>query len=213
MLPPIPRGIYRLYDGLSFWDRWHVRWRWRLCPFLQIAGFIPEEGRIVDIGCGRGMLANYLALTGPARRVTGIDRQERRIRTAQATVKGRENIEFRFQDARDLRPEEFDVIVISDMLHHLTYPEQEKLLGHCSEVLPPGGVLLLEDVGRKPAWKWMAHYFIDRALNCGRKQYFRKVEEWTELLERLGFSVASCPAHKGIPLSDFLLRCEKNDQR
>ncbi len=212
MLPPIPPEIYRLYDGLDPRERWHVKLRWRLCPFLQIAGFIPEAGRIVDIGCGRGMLANYLALTGPGRRVTGIDKQERRIKTAQATIEGRENIEFRFQDARDLQSEEFDVIIISDMLHHLVYPDQEKLLRHSFEVLPPGGLLLLEDVGRRPAWKWIAHYLIDRSLNCGRKQHFRREEEWSGLLERLGFSVESYPAHKGIPLSDFILRCKKNDQ-
>lgn len=209
MLPPIPPEVYRLYDGLRFWERWHIRLRWRLCPFLQIAGHVPDEGKIVDIGCGRGMLANYLALTGPGRQVTGIDRQTPRIEAAQASVKGRGNIRFLLRDALELEPEEFDVIILSDMLHHLAYPLQDKLLDHCRRVLPPGGLLLLEDVTPDPKWKWVAHFLIDRSLNLGRRQYFRPLPGWVSTLESLGFAVEHFPAHRGIPLPDFLLKCRK----
>lgn len=209
VLPPIPTDLYSLYRGLKFWERWHVRSRWRLCPFLQIAGHIPDRARIVDIGCGRGLLANYLALRGPARQVTGIDKQTRRITAAQASVGTRKNIHFRHQDALDLRQEEFDVIVISDMLHHLTHGEQDKLLEHCYRILPPGGILLLEDVMLQPRWKWLTHFIIDRVLNLGEKQYFRALENWISFIKSLGFNVESYDAHRHIPLPDFLLRCEK----
>jgi 2-polyprenyl-3-methyl-5-hydroxy-6-metoxy-1,4-benzoquinol methylase len=209
MLPPIPENVYRLYAGLKFWERWHVKLRWRLCPFVQIAGYIPDEGRIVDVGCGRGLLANYLALVSDSREVTGIDKQEKRIEAAIKSIEGRENIHFYLQDALDLHRQEFDVIVISDMLHHLAYPEQEKLLRHCYQILPEGGALLLEDVTTRPQWKWIAHFLIDRTLNCGRRQYYRKVDDWISCLESLGFQVESFPAHRHIPLSDFLLKCSK----
>jgi 2-polyprenyl-3-methyl-5-hydroxy-6-metoxy-1,4-benzoquinol methylase len=209
MLPPIPKNVYRLYDGLKFWERWHVRLRWRLCPFFQIAGHIPPEGRIVDIGCGRGMLANYLALTGPKRRVTGIDRQVKRIEAARASVKGRGNIRFRLQDALDLEVEEYDVIILSDMLHHLSYPQQDRLLEHCHRILPEDGLLLLEDVTPDPKWKWIVHFLIDRILNLGRRQNFRRLRDWIAALEELGFQVKHFPAHRGIPLPDFLLKCRK----
>ncbi len=209
MLPPIPKNLYRLYSGLKSYERWHVRFRWRLCPFLQIAGHIPREGKIVDIGCGRGMLANYLALNGPDRRVTGIDKQVRRIEAAQATVGERKNIRFRLQDALELEREEYDVIVLSDMLHHLSYPEQDRLLEHCFRILPEGGLLLLEDVTTDPRWKWLAHFLIDRTLNLGKRQNFRRLADWIAALNQLGFTVEHYPAHRGIPLPDFLLKCRK----
>jgi len=209
MLPPIPENVYRLYDGLKFWERWHVKLRWRLCPFFQIAGHIPETARIVDIGCGRGLLANYLALGSDSREVTGIDKQTRRIEAARNTISGRSNIHFRLQDALDLKREKFDVIVVSDMLHHLTYPQQETLLEHCYRILPAGGLLLMEDVTPDPKWKWIAHFLIDRTLNCGRRQNFRRLAEWVSYLENLGFKVEHFPAHRGIPLPDFLLKCRK----
>ncbi|MDP8214041.1 MAG: methyltransferase domain-containing protein [Candidatus Euphemobacter frigidus] len=211
MLPSIPTDVYGLYDGLKFWERWHVKLRWRLCPFLQIAGYIPEAARIVDIGCGRGLLANYLALNSSSREVTGIDKQEKRIEAARASIKGRDNIRFYLRDVLELHHQEFDVIVVSDMLHHLTYPQQEKLLRHCYRILPAGGILLVEDVSEKPKWKWFAHFLIDRFLNLGRRQYYRKIDDWISYLESLGFEVKSFDAHRHIPLPDFLLKCGKGE--
>lgn len=209
MLAPIPKNVYRLYDELKFWERWHVKLRWRLCPFLQIASHVPDNVRVADIGCGRGLLANYLALTGPARRVTGIDKQVKRIEAARASIKERNNIRFYLQDALELPRREYDVVVVSDMLHHLTHPQQEQLLDHCYHILPDGGLLLLEDVTPDPKWKWYCHFLIDRTLNCGRRQYFRKMKDWKAYLEGLGFSVEHFPAHRRIPLPDFLLKCRK----
>lgn len=210
MLPPIPKDLYKLYSDLPFWQRWHVRMRWRLCPFLTIAAHVPPDGKIADIGCGRGMLANYLALTGPARRVVGIDKQEVRIKAAKSTVRERSNITFRFQDGLDIKQDVFDCIIMSDFLHHLTYPQQERLLKHCYTILPPGGLLLMEDVGDEPRWKWYSHFIIDRSLNFGKRQNFRRPDNWIRLLAGLGFSVTSFPAHKGIPLSDVLFVCVKS---
>ncbi len=212
-LPPIPKDLYRLYSDLAFWQRWHVRLRWRLCPFLVIAGQVPRSGRIVDIGCGRGMLANYLALTGPGRRVVGIDKQETRIRAAQATVRGRTNIEFRYRDSRDLEVSEFDCVIMTDFLHHLSYGEQEELLRHCREIVAPGGLLLIEDVGDRPRWKWYAHLVIDRVLNFGRRQNFRRPGAWKSFLRSLGFSLTVIPADRGIPLPDILFVCVKSPGR
>ncbi len=213
MLPPIPKDLYNLYSDLPFWQRWHVRMRWRLCPFMTIAAHVPPEGRIADIGCGRGMLANYLALTGNERRVVGIDKQAVRIRAAQTSVKGRSNITFRDQDGLEIRQDTFDCIIMSDFLHHLTYPQQERLLRHCYAILPLRGLLLMEDVGDEPRWKWIAHFFIDRTLNFGKRQNFRRPGNWINLLAGIGFSVATFPAHKDIPLSDVLFVCRKDNPR
>jgi len=209
MLPPIPQNLYRLYGDLKFWERWHVRLRWRLCPFLQIADHIPDQGTVVDIGCGRGLMANYLALERSSLQVTGIDKQTKRIEAARATIKDRDNIHFYLQDALELHNQEFDVIVVSDMLHHLTYPQQNKLLEHCYRILPEGGILLMEDVTPDPKWKCLAHFLIDRTLNCGRRQNFRRLTDWKLYLEKLGFAVEHFPAHRHIPLPDFLLKCRK----
>ncbi len=60
-----------------------------------------------------------------------------------------------------------------------------------------------------PKWKWVVHFLIDRTLNLGIRQYFRPLPEWIALLERIGFAAEHFPAHRGIPLPDFLLKCRK----
>src|ERR1700753_3875357 len=40
---------------------------------------LPDEGRILDIGCGFGLFAAYFGQTQPARRITGVDPDARRI--------------------------------------------------------------------------------------------------------------------------------------
>src|SRR5438477_11912578 len=40
---------------------------------------LPDEGRILDIGCGFGLFAAYFGQTQPARRIVGVDPNERRI--------------------------------------------------------------------------------------------------------------------------------------
>ncbi len=209
LLPNIPREVFALYAGLSWWERAHVWLRWKLCPFPAIAAHVPAAGAIADIGCGRGMMANFLALTGPGRKVLGVDRQRQRIQAARATVGSRTNISFRNQDVRDLGGETFDAVIVSDMVHHLDYPDQEAFLGRCYDMVRPGGLLLLEDVGETPRWKYVSHYLIDRTLNKGRGQKFRKLREWKGILEKIGFAVETCPVHRGLPLPDHLFICRK----
>src|SRR5260221_13990990 len=43
---------------------------------------LPDEGRILDIGCGFGLFAAYFGQTQPGRRIVGVDPNERRIEMA-----------------------------------------------------------------------------------------------------------------------------------
>src|SRR5262245_8364933 len=43
---------------------------------------LPDEGRILDIGCGFGLFAAYFGQTQPGRRIVGVDPDAQRIATA-----------------------------------------------------------------------------------------------------------------------------------
>ncbi|MBI3814479.1 MAG: class I SAM-dependent methyltransferase [Nitrospinae bacterium] len=94
----IPKTILEIYSSNSIIDRAYLNIRWRLCPFQKIEALIPQEGLIIDIGCGYGLLSNLIALKSHKRNVVGIDSSETRILTAQKTVKDRKNIKFLKQD-------------------------------------------------------------------------------------------------------------------
>ena len=89
------RRLFRLYAG----HRWSSLFCWLRYWHSNVPGIeahVPTEGTILDLGCGHGVLANYLALRSPRRRVLGFDLSEHRIAIARSVALP--NAEFHCQD-------------------------------------------------------------------------------------------------------------------
>jgi 2-polyprenyl-3-methyl-5-hydroxy-6-metoxy-1,4-benzoquinol methylase len=119
MLPKIPPELIDLYRPLSLREAFYLRTRWRLCPFQLVESHLPRQGKILDFGCGYGMLSNYLALRSLDRTVLGIDINASRINIAVRSLKDRRNVQFRCGDVDELRLTPFDAVVMTDVLHHM----------------------------------------------------------------------------------------------
>ncbi|MBA7630965.1 Ubiquinone biosynthesis O-methyltransferase [subsurface metagenome] len=209
MLSKIPSELFRFYSSLGLRAALYARLRWRLCPFEEIEKYVLEEGSIIDIGCGYGLLANFLVLKSAKREVAGIDLSLERIRVAQKTTDNRKKIQFKFMDALDLQLEKYNTVVMSDFLHHIHYEAQEELLARCYQDLPTGSFLIIEEVDNRPFWKYWFAIMSDKILNIGERQFFRSHQAFQELLQRIGFSVKIKKVDKHLPLSDVLFICEK----
>ncbi len=209
MLSRIPSQLFRFYSGQGLRVAIYAYLRWRGCPFEAIESHIPREGKIIDIGCGYGLLANFLTLRSSKRDVTGIDLSVRRIRAAKETTGSRRNIRFKLMNVLDLELGELNAAVMSDFLHHIDYRAQEELLAHCYQKLPTGGLLIIEEVDDEPLCKYWFNTIVDRMLNIGKGIFFRNQREFRELLERIGFKVSVKEANKGLPLSDVIFICTK----
>ena len=67
------KEIMRLYGGKG-WSSFFTRIRLFItAPFDALNKHIPEEGFIVDLGCGYGIFANLLGLLSPKRKILGMD--------------------------------------------------------------------------------------------------------------------------------------------
>ncbi len=114
------------------------------------AKLLVEEGhRVLDIGCGWGGLALYLAEHCGAR-VTGATLSEEQLGVARATARqqglaGR--AEFRLQDYRAVT-ETFDRIVSVGMFEHVGAGYYDTFFRKVSELLTDDGVMLLHSIGR-----------------------------------------------------------------
>ena len=209
MLSRIPSDLFKFYSGQGLKVALYAYLRWRLCPFEQIENHIPKKGRIIDVGCGYGLLANFLILRSSKRDVTGVDLSEKRIGIAQKTTDNRKKICFKLVNVLDLQLGKYCAMVMSDFLHHIDYEAQEELLTRCYQKITPGGLLIIEEVDNKPLWKYCFNTVVDRMLNIGERIFFRNQREFQELLERIGFQVSIKKAHKGLPLSDVIFICRK----
>ena len=110
----------------------------------------PFEGlRLLDIGCGGGLISEPMARLGAA--VTGADAAAENIEVARlhAEQSGLA-IDYRAVTAESLLAEgaQFDVVLALEIVEHVADPQQ--FLTTCARLLRPGGVLVASTLNRTP---------------------------------------------------------------
>jgi 2-polyprenyl-6-hydroxyphenyl methylase/3-demethylubiquinone-9 3-methyltransferase len=106
--------------------------------------------RVVDIGCGGGILAEAMAARGAD--VLGIDLAAEPLRVAalHAQQSGA-RVDYREVSAEALaaeRPGAFDVVTCMEMLEHV--PEPESTVAACAKLARPGGWIFFSTINRNP---------------------------------------------------------------
>jgi 1-acyl-sn-glycerol-3-phosphate acyltransferase len=133
-----------LYKGPVL--EWYMKVKLRLeGNYRLFDSLLPRQGRILDVGCGYGFLANMLALTAKGRQVRGLDYDEEKITVARHGFLNGPNVDFAPGDAlaAEFGPQEG--IILSDVLHYLPPAGQVALLQKCADSLTPAGVLVIRD--------------------------------------------------------------------
>ncbi|MGV9006838.1 MAG: class I SAM-dependent methyltransferase [Brevundimonas sp.] len=105
--------------------------------------------RVLDIGCGWGGMALYLAGVAQAGKVVGVTLSDEQLSRAQtrAAQRGIEDlVEFRLQDYRAV-PETFDRIVSVGMFEHVGLAFYQQFFDACRHRLTDDGVMLLHTIG------------------------------------------------------------------
>ncbi len=148
---------------------------------------IRSGQRVLDIGCGWGGLALYLAETCGSR-VTGITLSQEQLAVARgrAAEKGPTGTaEFRLQDYREV-PDAFDRIVSVGMFEHVGIGFYDEFFRKCSAALDEEGVMLLHSIGRSEGPgvtnPWIAKYIFPGG-------YIPALSEVLPAIERAGLLV------------------------
>jgi 2-polyprenyl-6-hydroxyphenyl methylase/3-demethylubiquinone-9 3-methyltransferase len=105
--------------------------------------------RVVDIGCGGGILADSMARKGA--NVLGVDLASKALRVAKlhALEAGTPNVEYREVSAEALaleQPGQFDVVTCMEMLEHV--PRPESVVQACATLVKPGGWVFFSTINR-----------------------------------------------------------------
>lgn len=89
---------------------------------LDLIGNEIKDKKILDVGCGDGVLSYLLSKKGA--KVTGIDNSEEAIKFAKEKCKDLENIDFLVASAYELpfKGNSFDYVVSSEVIEHLKHP-------------------------------------------------------------------------------------------
>jgi len=107
--------------------------------------------RVLDVGCGGGILAESMARRGAD--VLGIDLADKSLKVAELhkLETGVNNVNYRFVSAEQLAAEEqatFDVVTCLEMLEHV--PDPAQTIQACADLCKPGGWLFFSTINRNP---------------------------------------------------------------
>lgn len=105
--------------------------------------------RVLDIGCGGGILSDSMARRGAS--VLGIDLASKSLKVAQlhALEAGTENVDYREIAAETLAaeaPQSFDVVTSMEMLEHV--PDPASIVNACAALVKPGGWVFFSTINR-----------------------------------------------------------------
>lgn len=207
MSSPVATQVLALFDHAPKRDRLHVRGRFRTCPVALIDAEVPRRGRVLEVGCGHGLISAYLALSSRDREVNGVDIDARKIAVASHAQSHVDpaavHLEFHHVAAGELPEGPWDAIVIVDVLYLLDKAAEFALLDDCVERLAPGGMLVLKETDVVPRWKhWVAatqEVIATKVLRitAGSSLSFTPIAAIAEHLRALGLEVTTRRVDKG----------------
>ncbi len=187
-----------VFKPLPLPERLFVRARLFSAPFDEVVKHVTGT-RVLDVGCGHGLLCSMMAVGFPDRHVVGIDPDPRKIDWARRSVGKLGNTRFDVMTVDRLatiEPESFDSITVADVLYLLPEAEWPEFLAACHQLLKRGGRLLLKEAEDDGGWRTRKALLQEQVMvKLLRRTHssgaigFSKRESTTALLQRAGFRV------------------------
>ncbi len=173
-------------------------------------GVIARDVRLLDLGCGQGLLAALLAAArgDEGYRYRGIDLSTRDI--GRARIAGRAVDQFAVGDIRAIDYGHADAIAILDVLHYLDPAAQANVLRRAVSALSRAGTLMLRVADASGGLRFRVTQAVDLAVTRARghavkRLHNRPLAERVRQLEALGLVVKATPMSAGTPFANVLL--------
>ena len=184
--------------------------------------------RVLDVGCGGGILVEALAQKGAS--VLGLDLAQASLHTARAHASEQQvaDVDYRCISVEDLareQPQYYDVVTCMEMLEHV--PDPASVVQACADLVKPGGWVFFSTIARNPKAYLMAIVgaeYLLRLLPRGTHSYdkFIKPSELARYARQAGLQVVATDGLHYNPLLqsyklapgvdvNYLLACRKPD--
>lgn len=187
-------------------------------------GLLPDNGRILDLGCGQGLLAAWLFAARefydagawpdgwpvPPRvaEIRGVDLLGSDIRRAGASLAAPAH--FEQGDMRHVEYGQADAVVIMDVLHYVDFAAQEDVLRRVRAALSPSGVFLTRVGDAGGGLRFKLSNWVDRTVALFRGNrlpplHCRQLQAWVATLQRIGFTVETAGMNGDLPFANVML--------
>lgn len=187
-------------------------------------GLLPDGARILDLGCGQGLLAAWLLAAralyesgdwpagwqAPPRvaDIRGVDLLASDVKRAKAALAA--PARFEEGDMRHVGFGKADVVVILDVLHYVDFAAQDEVLRRVRAALPPNGLFLTRVGDASAGLGFKLSNWVDRTVAFFRGNrlpplHCRPLGEWLQALEKQGFSVETEDQNGALPFANVML--------
>jgi SAM-dependent methyltransferase len=185
------RRVMRRYRHLDPYARQFARFKMRLDPmFPRLAALVGEPRVLVDVGCGYGVPATWLAELHPSMRVFATDPDAARVRIARWTLGVQGTARIASATALDEAPEQADTALLLDVIQYLSDAELDAALRALRGRLLPGGRLVVRVViptgTRAPRERGLEQL---RIRLRGYTMQYRTAEVLQSVLEAAGYAL------------------------
>ena len=145
-----------------------------------IKSFVSLEGKkVLDVGCGGGILAESMAQSGAD--TCGIDLSDKALKVAELhALEVGATLTYRSISAEALaeqEPEQYDVVTCMEMLEHV--PDPASVVRACAKLCKPGGALFFSTLNRSPKsylFAIIGAEYILRLLPKGTHEYSKFIK-------------------------------------
>lgn len=151
-------------------------WRPAICPIEEVLLHVPPHSRVLDVGCGAGLVLGVLASLRPLTAGVGIDadaaaigrarRMAERLTARNDDLQGDQPpLEFALsENIADWPAGPFDVVLLVDVLHHVSPSAQRTFLEAVFARVRPGGRFIYKDMASRPLLYAIANRLHDLVL-------------------------------------------------
>jgi 2-polyprenyl-3-methyl-5-hydroxy-6-metoxy-1,4-benzoquinol methylase len=208
--------IVTSYSQASFFTKLFIIVRSIVCPWQEILDQVPDNGSVLDIGCGHGLFLHLAKDRYPGLECAGYDHDSTKIDVAmQSSPKG--EIKFMLDtQIDDLDTKRFDCVTIIDVLYSVPLEKWPDIFAVAIKYLKPDGKIIMKETVNSPRWK----YFICLIQEFLAIKILKYTKGHTPLLESVGFYLEQFKSNglttrehkrvdKGYLWPHYLFICEK----
>jgi 2-polyprenyl-3-methyl-5-hydroxy-6-metoxy-1,4-benzoquinol methylase len=154
-----------------------------LAAKIQI--WAPQATRILEVGCGEGAVTEKLAELFPEAMIYAIDITPRVGRLYRGSKR---DVEFRTAHVQDIalsNPGRFDLILMTDVIHHIPHHLRSEIMDAVSLALAPEGRFILKDWAKSRSLIHWLCYAGDRWLTGDRVSHMMPSEARQLVMNRV----------------------------
>jgi len=185
--------LRREYSRIA--SRYDIRWKFYIEASIQqtlTRIHLAPEDRVLDVGCGTGVLLESLARASPQAQLTGVDLSGDMLKIARRRLGSGVDLQVATAESLPFREAAFDIVVSTNVFHFIRQPVAA--LQEIFRVLKSSGKIVITD------WcdDYLACRVYDLFLRTFSRGYFRTYgsKECQDLLMEAGFANVDVERYK-----------------